>query len=222
MPIFSTNLLNIKDSILKVSEKIVRDYYELENLQSSFNGTSKFTNILLNTVKDKFLYFFNKTDYEVFYENEKVKDGNNGKIFINIDGKLNLAHSIPYFCIAVTYQKQDKIICGVIENPITQETFMVERGSGGYLNNKKIRVSNRESANESIIALTKYNPKYQDSIITKSALLNMCYLSSGKYDMTVVNDSKVNEIGVLLAKESGALTINNKDEIIITNGKLKI
>ena len=36
-------------------------------------------------------------------------------------------------------------ICGVIDNTITQETFIVESGKGAYVNSRRIRVSNRSS-----------------------------------------------------------------------------
>ena len=41
-------------------------------------------------------------------------------------------------------RKIGEIKCGVIFNPIMNEMFCAEKGNGSYLNNSRIRVSNKK------------------------------------------------------------------------------
>ena len=44
----------------------------------------------------------------------------------------------------IGYEENNEIKCGVIFNPITNEFFCAEKGNGAYLNNSRIRVSNKK------------------------------------------------------------------------------
>ena len=61
-----------------------------------------------------------------------------------IDGTLNFINGIPQFAISIGYEEDSEIKCGVIFNPITNEMFSAEKGNGAYLNNSRIRVSNKK------------------------------------------------------------------------------
>ena len=61
-----------------------------------------------------------------------------------IDGTMNFLNGIPQFAISIGYEEKGEIICGVIFNPIINEMFVAEKGNGAYLNNSRIRVSNKK------------------------------------------------------------------------------
>ena len=63
-----------------------------------------------------------------------------------LDGTTNFAHSFPMFNVTLGLEKAGEIIAGVIYDPIRQEMFTAERGAGAYLNNRRIRVSARQTA----------------------------------------------------------------------------
>jgi myo-inositol-1(or 4)-monophosphatase len=201
-----------------LSDKIGRDYMEIENLQSSFNGTSKFVINLLNMLREEFIKYFEKTRYDFGFEynNEIIrKSSGENKIIVYIDGLINIFHSVPYFCIAIALQNNDKIISGIIDNPITQETFIVEENKGAFVNTRRIRVSKRSNLNECIIAGI--------NITTNSPLLDSCYVASGKYDAAIIKKTKLSELALLLLRESGAfLQKETTDTITITNNIIKI
>ena len=46
MVLFSADLSIIQDSIIKVGDKISRDFVELENLQNSYKGSTKFAELI--------------------------------------------------------------------------------------------------------------------------------------------------------------------------------
>ena len=58
-----------------------------------------------------------------------------------LDGTVNFAHQIPFFCVSIGVEKKGKIVAGVIFDPIHHELFTAELGKGAYLNGKKIAVS---------------------------------------------------------------------------------
>jgi myo-inositol-1(or 4)-monophosphatase len=48
-------------------------------------------------------------------------------------------------------KKDGEIKCGVIFNPIMNEMFCAEKGNGAYLNNSRIRVSNKKKLNDALL-----------------------------------------------------------------------
>src|SRR5919108_2811261 len=59
-----------------------------------------------------------------------------------LDGTTNFAHSFPMFNVTLGLERAGEVIAGVIYDPLRREMFTAERGSGAYLNNRRIRVSN--------------------------------------------------------------------------------
>src|SRR5437660_5416141 len=58
-----------------------------------------------------------------------------------LDGTTNFAHSFPMFNVTLGLEHASEIIAGVVYDPIHGEMFSAERGSGAWLNNRRIRVS---------------------------------------------------------------------------------
>src|ERR1700733_1196802 len=58
-----------------------------------------------------------------------------------LDGTTNFAHTFPMFNVTLGVERAGEMIAGVIYDPVRQEMFSAERGSGAYLNNRRIRVS---------------------------------------------------------------------------------
>ena len=87
-------------------------------------------------------------DYGILSEeagkiNEKNKT--NRWIIDPIDGTTNFLNGIPQFAISIGYEEESEIKCGVIFDPIKNEMFCAEKGNGAYLNNSRIRVSNKKN-----------------------------------------------------------------------------
>ena len=77
--------------------------------------------------------------------NINSKNLNNRWIIDPIDGTMNFLNAIPHFAISIAYEEENEIKCGVIFDPIKNEIFVAEKGNGAYLNNSRIRVSNKKS-----------------------------------------------------------------------------
>lgn len=74
-----------------------------------------------------------------------------------LDGTSNFLHGIPQWAVSIGLQRRhedgtQEIIAGIVHNPVAQETFWAEKGSGAFLNDRRIRVSNRARLSEALIA----------------------------------------------------------------------
>ena len=69
-----------------------------------------------------------------------------------LDGTSNYLHGIPHFAVSIAQQVNGRTEHGVIFDPLRDELFTASRGSGAYLNNKRIRVSGRADLDGAILA----------------------------------------------------------------------
>jgi myo-inositol-1(or 4)-monophosphatase len=58
-----------------------------------------------------------------------------------LDGTTNFAHGVPLFAVSIGLERAGEGVVGVVYNPVTQELYAAESGSGAFLNGKRIRVS---------------------------------------------------------------------------------
>jgi myo-inositol-1(or 4)-monophosphatase len=68
-----------------------------------------------------------------------------------LDGTTNYAHGYPCFCVSIALEHQGKVVIGIIYDPIRDELFAAERGEGATLNGRRIRVSNVETLDRSLV-----------------------------------------------------------------------
>ena len=237
---------------LKASRSLIRDFGELENLQVSTKAPGDFV-----SSADK------KTEKIIIDELQKAhpthgiiteetglinKDNKENRWVIDpIDGTFNFLNGIPQFAISIAYEENQEILCGVIFNPITNEMFCAEKGNGAFLNNSRIRVSNKSKLKDSLIVTggPKQSSKIKDKIFTEyiniskkvsnvrkfgSAALDMAYVASGRFDGYWQRELSYWDVaaGILIVKEAGGFVNffdidkndTNKKNIIATNSKI--
>ena len=93
-------------------------------------------------------------DYEIITEESGILAGTKKNcrwIIDPIDGTTNFLNGIPQFAISVGYEEDNEIKCGVIFDPIKNEMFVAEKGSGAYLNNSRIRVSKKKKLQNALV-----------------------------------------------------------------------
>ncbi|MFT8468733.1 MAG: inositol monophosphatase family protein, partial [Acetobacter syzygii] len=74
-----------------------------------------------------------------------------------LDGTSNFLHGIPHWAISIGLQRRlpdgkIELAAALIYNPAAGEMFWAEKGSGAYLNERRIRVSARRDMHESLFA----------------------------------------------------------------------
>ena len=123
-------------------------------------------------------------------------------------------HGIPHFAISVALQKDGDIIIGLIYDPIKNEIFYAERNNGSYLNNSRVRVSNKTDIEECLFASNNEGVK---SIYPKlnlrntgCAALDLAYVGCGRLDGYFHNLINLWDIaaGKIIIEEAGG-KVNN-------------
>lgn len=69
-----------------------------------------------------------------------------------LDGTTNFAHSYPVYNVTMALERAGQLIAGVIFDPNRDELFACERGSGSFLNGRRIHVSKAASLDESLFS----------------------------------------------------------------------
>src|SRR3989344_9180616 len=70
-----------------------------------------------------------------------------------IDGTRNFMNGIPIFAVSLALVYKNKVVVGVVYNPITQSLFYAEKGKGSYFNDKQIFVS-KDSREHAMISIS--------------------------------------------------------------------
>lgn len=142
-----------------------------------------------------------------------------------IDGTRNFLHGIPHFCVSIALQVKGKIEIGVIYDPMRQELFIAERGSGAHVNNKRMRVAACSRIEKSVLACgfpfrhsdedkeTYFNlfqnmlPQTGDFRRAGAAALDLAYVAAGRLDGFFELRLKPWDMaaGALMVKEAGGL-----------------
>jgi myo-inositol-1(or 4)-monophosphatase len=115
-----------------------------------------------------------------------------------LDGTTNFAHGFPMYNVTLALERSGELIAGVIFDPERNEMFTSERGSGAYLNNRRIRVSKVSRLQDTLVATGFPSRKrhenvnvhfyYQLAMATHgvrragSAALDLAYVASGRLD----------------------------------------
>ena len=243
----------IHKACIKASKSLIRDFGEIEKLQVSSKGPGDFVSAADKKSEKIIIEELSKAhpDYGILSEEsgEINKDNKEKRWIIDpIDGTSNFLNGIPQFAISVAYEEQGKIICGMIFDPIKNEMFFAERGSGAFLNNSRIRVSNKKSLKESMLVtggprrsskkreriFKEYNniSNIVDIPIRKfgSAALDLANVACGRFDGFWQWELSYWDIaaGLIIIEESGGFVdFLEKDEkalvkknIIATNSKI--
>jgi myo-inositol-1(or 4)-monophosphatase len=212
---------------MRASKSLIRDFGELEKLQVSTKGPGDFVSAAdkksEKIIIDELLKAY--PNYSILSEeageiNSENKD--NRWIIDPIDGTLNFLNGIPQFAISIGYEEKGEIISGIIFDPIKNEMFFAEKGAGAFLNNSRIRVSNKKKIKDSLLVTggPKQASKIKDKIFSEyinvsknvsdvrkfgSAALDMAYVACGRFDGYWQRELNYWDIaaGIVILKEAG-------------------
>ncbi len=210
----SPNLNLMIKACEKASKVIIRDFGELENLQVSKKGPKDFVTktdkrvekiLIEELTKSKRSYSF------ITEESGKILNKKKDTFWIidPIDGTTNFLHGIPHFAISIALQINKEIITGLIFDPIKNEVFYAEKDCGSFLNNNRIRVSNKSNLEECLFAsnnegLKSIYPKL-DLRNTGCAALDLAYVGCGRLDGYFHNEINIWDVaaGKIIIEEAG-------------------
>lgn len=79
-------------------------------------------------------------------------DADNIWIIDPLDGTTNFLHNFPAYCVSIALQEKGVLTQAVIYDPVHNDLFTATKGAGAFLNDKRIRVTNRNKLQECLIS----------------------------------------------------------------------
>ena len=164
-----------------------------------------------------------------------------------LDGTTNFAHSFPMFNVTMGLEHAGEMIAGVIFDPLRQEMFTAERGSGAYLNHRRIRVSQVKRLEDSLSSTGFPSRKRHQNVNihfyhqmamashgvrrTGSAAIDLAYVACGRLDAFWEFGLKPWDMaaGNLIVREAGGAVsdmhgaphgLNSSENLLADNGQL--
>lgn len=88
-----------------------------------------------------------------------------------LDGTTNFAHGYPFFCSSVALAVDGRVAAGAVYDPLKDELFTAERGSGAHLNGRRLRVSQAADLLRALL-VTGFPYDLRDNLDEKLQLFN--------------------------------------------------
>lgn len=236
----SANLNIIAKALEKISNKVARDFGEIENMQSNIFAATKFANSCYLSIKEKIANDLKsiRPKYNIkFLDGEEIINSQNGKfcyIVAPVEGLVNLSRSLPNFSSFIALQEnidgKEIITEFVLQDIIHNEIYSASKGGGSFLNNRRIRVLQHKPLNNIMCCLGsqkllqhQFIEKQNFQLIFDSCpALNIARLAAGKIDLVILDKSQKTLLNImsLLINESSLSVKEQDDLILIANPKL--
>jgi myo-inositol-1(or 4)-monophosphatase len=146
-----------------------------------------------------------------------------------LDGTTNFLHGMPHWAISIGLERRlpdggSEVAAGVIYAPATDEMFWAEKGSGAFMNDRRLRVSARRELSQAVFAtgipfavapprqrfafartLGTLMPQVAGIRRFGAAALDMAWVAAGRFDGYWEIGIKPWDVcaGILLVREAG-------------------
>jgi myo-inositol-1(or 4)-monophosphatase len=238
----SPHLTVMANAAQKASKRLLRDFAEVEQLQVSIKGPSDFVSQADIRAEQTLREELNKArpGYAFLMEESGESGSPNWSwrwVVDPLDGTTNFLHGIPHWCISIALERRlpdgsSEVNCGLIYAPTTDEMFWAEKGTGAFVNERRMRVSARREMSESVFAtgipfgavslprrqafsrtLAAIMPQVAGIRRFGSAALDLAWVAAGRYEGYWELGIKHWDIaaGMLMVKEAGGYATDTED-----------
>ncbi|MDD9716041.1 inositol monophosphatase family protein [Dinoroseobacter sp. PD6] len=246
MAIGSANLNVMIKAARAAGRSLVKDFREVENLQSSMKGAGDFVSradlraqeILENELREA------RPNYGWLAEEAKEevigKDPTRRWIVDPLDGTTNFLHGMPHWAVSIGLEHKGDVVAGVVFDPAKDEMFFAEKGQGAWMNQTRMRVSGRRTMIESVFAtgLPFANNAYLPATLKDlgqllpqcagvrrwgAAALDLAYVAAGRYEGYWERGLKPWDLaaGIVLVREAGGLVEPiREDQLLLEDGHI--
>ena len=231
--------------IIKEAGEILKEgYYTKKDItfKAKKDLVTQYDVAVENFLKKKFSKKFKDFNLIAEESDNANVEFNNSIIIDPIDGTTNFVNGVPHTAISVGVYKNKKPYLAVVYNPILDELYTAKIGKGAYLNGKKLKVSNENDFQKSLLAtgfpytsntneddlndvLKKIKlilPLCQDLRRLGAASLDLCYIAKGTFEGYYEMNLKAWDVsaGILILTEAGGVVSNiNGDEYTLFEDK---
>jgi myo-inositol-1(or 4)-monophosphatase len=217
----------------KAAPRLRRDFGEVEQLQVSRKGPADFVSMADRRAEQTLVEELRnaRPDWGLVVEESGIIEGDPMKprwIVDPLDGTTNFLHGVPHFAISIAVEDprgaggRPEITQGLVYQPLTDETFWAEKGSGAWLHDRPLRVSSRRELSDSLIRTGMPHCGRGDAASWSkifgaiapevagvrrfgSAALDLAWVAAGRMDGFWEDDLDIwdTAAGVVLIKEAG-------------------
>ncbi len=225
----SANLNIMLKAARKASRGLLKDFREVENLQVSSKGAGDFVTRAdiqaEKTLKEELMGA--RPTYGWLGEEtgtEEGKDPTRRWIVDPLDGTTNYLHGLPHWAISIALEHKGEIVAGVVFDAAKDEMFFAEKGAGAWMNETRIRVSDRHRMIESVFAtgipfggkrtlpaalqdFARLMPQCAGVRRWGAAALDLAYVAAGRYDGFWERELNAWDVaaGLIIVREAGGL-----------------
>ena len=225
----SANLNVMMQAARKAARGLVKDFREVENLQVTSKSAGDFVSradLRAEEVIREMLMEARPNYGWLGEESDPIegKDPTRRWIVDPLDGTTNYLHGLPHWAISIALEHKGEIVAGVVYDPAKDEMFFAEKGQGAWMNDQRVRVSDRSRMIDTIFAtglpfagradlpetlqdLARLLPQTAGVRRWGSAALDLAYVAAGRYDGYW--ERRLNPwdkaAGILIVREAGGL-----------------
>ncbi len=247
----SPHLTVMANAAQKASKRLLRDFSEVEQLQVSIKGPSDFVSAAdlraEQTLKEELTKA--RPGYSFLMEESGASGSDNWTwrwIVDPLDGTTNFLHGMPHWCISIGLERrlQDgttEMSAGLIYAPAVDEMFWAEKGTGAFMNERRLRVSARREMSEAVFAtgipfgavapskrqafsrtLSALMPQVAGIRRFGAAALDLAWVAHGRFDGYWELGIKPWDVaaGLLLVREAGGYSTDVGDGDSLETGNI--
>lgn len=116
-----------------------------------------------------------------------------------LDGTTNFIHGLPQYCVSIALMQKGVVTQAVVYDPNRDELYTASKGRGAFLNDRRIRVTQRDRLDEALVGtgfpfrrledLDRYLAMFR--LVSEkaaglrrpgAAALDLAYVAAGRYD----------------------------------------
>ena len=207
---------------------IIRNLGKLDTLAIHTKDRNDFVTEVDRQAEQEIIFTLRKAfpGHGILAEESGLQEGDEYQWIIDpLDGTTNFLHGFPQFAVSIALRHKGRMEQGVIYDPLRQELFTATRGAGAMLNDRRIRVTKRNSLEGSLLG-TGFPFKSQQHLDAYldmfralfpqaagirragSAALDLAYVATGRLDGFWEIGLNIWDMaaGVLLIQEAGGLS----------------
>ncbi len=250
MPVhLSAHLTIMQNAAQRAAKRLLRDFNEVEQLQVSIKGPGDFVSQADLRAEQSLKDDLGKArpGYAFLLEESGSFGSENWTwrwVVDPLDGTSNFLHGMPHWAISIALERRQddgssEVAAAVVYAPTSDEMFWAEKGTGAFLNDRRLRVSARREAKDAVFATgipfavtTPRNrlafartlgilmPQVAGIRRFGAAALDLAWTAAGRYDGYWEFGVKPWDIaaGLLLVREAGGFATDVADGDPRTSG----
>lgn len=158
----SPHMTVMQNAAQKAARRLLRDFNEVEQLQVSVKGPSDFVSQAdfraEQTLREELAKA--RPGYAMLLEESGAHGSQNWSwrwVVDPLDGTTNFLHGMPHWAISIGLERRlpdggAELAAGLVYAPAADEMFWAEKGTGAFMNERRLRVSARRELKEAVFA----------------------------------------------------------------------